>query len=150
MTIEERLMSDLKDAMRAGAEGERRKRTIRMARAALKNVEIELRHPLSDEEAVTVLRKQVKQRRDSIEEFTKGKREDLAQVEREEIAVLEMYLPKEMTAEEIDAAVREAISETGAHGTGEIGKVMPLLMTRLKGKADGRLINQIVRRRLEG
>ncbi|HUS17971.1 MAG TPA: GatB/YqeY domain-containing protein [Chloroflexia bacterium] len=150
MTIEERLMNDLKDAMRAGAEGERRKSTIRMARAALKNAQIELQHPLSDDEAITVLQRQVKQRRDSIDEYEKAHREDLAQIEREEIAVLQAYLPQQMSADDVAAVVRATIAETGAQSLADLSKVMPVLMTRLKDKAEGRLINQIVRQQLQG
>ena len=97
-----------------------------------------------------MLQRQVKQRRDSIAEYEKAHREDLAQIERDEIAVLQAYLPQQMSADEIAAVVRATIAETGAHGPGDLSKVMPVLMARLKGKAEGRLINQIVRQQLEG
>lgn len=150
MTIEERLMNDLKDAMRAGSAGELRKSTIRMARAAIHNTQIALQHPLSEEEVIAVLQREVKQRRDAVEEYVKAHREDRAQIERDEIAVLQQYLPQQMSADEIRAYVDQAIAETGARGPADIGKVMPVLMQRLKGKAEGRLINQLVRQQLEG
>jgi uncharacterized protein YqeY len=150
MTIEERLMEDLKEAMKAGPDGELRKSTIRMARAALKNEQIALGHPLSDEEAIAVLQKQVKQRRDSIEEFQKAGRTDLADKEQGEIAVLQVYLPQQMGEEEIAAVAREIMAQTGASGPADLSKVMPAMMSRLKGKAEGRLINTVVRRLLEG
>ncbi|HMA34547.1 MAG TPA: GatB/YqeY domain-containing protein [Chloroflexia bacterium] len=150
MTIEARLLQDLPDAMRAGAAGERRKATIRLARAAIKNAQIAAGQPLSDDEVVAVLQREVKQRRDSIEEYTKGHREDLAQIEREEIAILQQYLPQQMSADEIRVVVQEIITATGAHGLADISKVMPPLMARLKGKAEGRLINQVARQQLEG
>ncbi len=150
MTIEERLMADLKDAMRAGAAGERRKSTIRMARAAIHNMQIALGHPLNDAETIQVLQREVKMRRDAVDEYARVGREDRADLEREEIVILQDYLPAEMTLEEVTAAVREAIAETGATSVAEIGKVMPLLMQRLKGKAEGRLINQVVRQQLGG
>ena len=150
MTIEERLMADLKDAMRAGAAGERRKSTIRMARAAIHNMQIALGHPLNDAETIQVLQREVKMRRDAVDEYARVGREDRADIEREEIVILQDYLPAEMTREEVTAAVREAIAETGATSVAEIGKVMPLLMQRLKGKAEGRLINQVVRQQLGG
>jgi len=150
LTIEERLMGDLKDAMRAGVAGEVRKSTIRMARAALKNSQIALGHPLSEAEVITVLQREVKQRRDSVEEYTKAQRSDLADRESSEITVLQGYLPQQMSEDEIAAVVREVIAETGAHGPGDLSKVMPPLMIRLKGKAEGRLINAVVRRQLEG
>jgi len=150
MSIEERLMNDLKDAMRAGAAGELRKSTIRLARSAIHNAQIAAGHPLSEAEVIVVLQREVKQRRDAIEEYVKAKREDRADIEREEIRILQDYLPQQMSAEEIDVVVREVIAETGARGVADLGKVMPVLMQRLKGKAEGRLINQIVRQQLEG
>jgi uncharacterized protein len=150
MTIEERLMQDMKDAMRAGESGVVRKDTIRMARAAIQNERIALGHTLSEEEMIAVLQRQVKQRRDAVEEYRKVGRADRAEAELAEIAVLQDYLPQQMSADEIAAVVREVIAQTGAQGSAAISKVMPILMGRLKGKAEGRLINQIVRQELEG
>jgi uncharacterized protein YqeY len=150
MSTEERLINDLKDAMRAGAAGEVRKSTIRMARSAIHNAQIALGHPLNEEEVTAVLQREVKQRRDSVEEFTKAGRPDRAAMEEAEITVLQQYLPQQMSPAEVTAVVREAIAASGATSVADIGKVMPRLMGQLKGKAEGRLINQIVRQELGG
>ncbi len=150
MTIEERLMADLKEAMKAGASGERRKSTIRMVRSATHNAQIELGRPLTDAEVEDLLRRQVKQRRDSIDAFRQGGREDLAQIEQEEIAVIQQYLPQQMSAEDVTVVAREIIAATGAQSMTDIGKVMPVIMERLKGQAEGRTINQVVRQLLSG
>ena len=144
-TLEERLLADLKDAMRAGPAGEHRRETIRYVRAAIKNAEIDLHRPLTDAEIEDLLRKQIKQRRDSIEAFEQGGRPDLAARELEEIALIQPYLPQQMSADEVRAEAAAVIAATGAHGPGDLGKVMPVVMTRLKGRAEGRTINQVVR-----
>jgi uncharacterized protein YqeY len=150
MTIEERLMADLKEAMKAGPSAERRKSTIRMVRAAIHNSQIDLGRPLTDAEVEDLLRRQVKQRRDSIDAFRQGGREELAQTEQEEIDVIQQYLPQQMSAEEVTVVAREIIAATGAQSLADIGKVMPVIMERLKGRAEGRTINQVVRQLLSG
>ena len=148
--LDERLMSDLKDAMRAGAAGERRRETIRFLRSATHNVQIDLGRPLTEAEIEDVLRKQVKQRRDSIEAFTQGGRPELAQKEQEEIDIISVYLPQQMDEAAVEAVAREVIAATGAESLVDLNKVMPVLMGRLKGQAEGRLINAVVRRLLAG
>lgn len=143
MSLSERLMADLKDSMRNGQDI--RKSTIRMARSAIHNEEIEKRRPLTDEEVLGVLSRQVKQRRESIEEFTKGNRMDLVAKEQEEMDIILDYLPQQLSREEIAAAASEAIQEVGAQGAGDFGKVMSRLAPRLKGRADGRQIGEVVR-----
>ena len=110
----------------------------------VQNREIELSHPASDDEAAEVLRRGVKRRRESVEAYTKGGRNDLAATEQAEIKILEEYLPAAVPPEEIRAAVREAI----AGGAADMGKVMGVVMPRFKGRADGKVINQIVREEL--
>jgi uncharacterized protein YqeY len=146
MTLKDQLMRDLQDAMRSG--DELRKQTIRMARAAIKNTEIERMAELDDEGVQNVLRKEIKQRRESAEEYERGKRMDLADKERAEAAMLEAYLPQQLSEEEIEAEVRSIISGLGASGPRDISKVMPAAMSRMKGKADGRLVNRVVTRLL--
>lgn len=146
MTLKDQLMHDLQDAMRSG--DELRKQTIRMARAAIKNTEIERMAELDDEGVQNVLRKEIKQRRESAEEYERGKRMDLADKERAEAAMLEAYLPQQLSEEEIEVEVRSLISELGASGPRDISKVMPAAMSRMKGKADGRLVNRVVTRLL--
>lgn len=148
MGLETRIEQDLKDAMRA--KDEPRKRTLRLLRAALKNASIEAGGPLDEAGVTAVLQKQAKQRRDAIGEFEKGGREDLAAGEREELAILEGYLPEMMDADEVEAVAREAIAQVGAEGPGDMGSVMGPLMGRLQGRADGRLVSDTVRRLLAG
>ena len=148
MTLKTRLMEDLKRAMREGDEV--RKSTIRMVRAAIVNAEKEAGKPLDDEGVIAVLQREVKRRRDAIAAFEQGGREDLAAKERAELAVLEAYLPRMLTPQEIEAAAKEVIAEVGAKGMGDMGPVMRTLMGRLKGRADGRQVSEIVRRLLAG
>jgi uncharacterized protein YqeY len=139
MTLKDQLMEDLKDAMRS--RDELRKQTIRMARAAIKNAEINKMAELDDAGVQDVLRKEIKQRRESADEYEKGKRMDLADKERAEAAMLEAYLPAQMSSEDIEAEVRSIIAETGSK---EVSKVMPLAIQRMRGRADGRAVNQVV------
>ncbi|HZT68687.1 MAG TPA: GatB/YqeY domain-containing protein [Terriglobia bacterium] len=149
MTIAEKVEKDLVTAMKAREE--LRLSVLRMAKTALKNKQVELGKPLTDDQALAVLRTLVKQRRDSIEQFRKGGREDLATKEEAEAAILQSYLPAEATDEEIGAAVAAAIAETGASGPQDLGKVMKAAMAKLAGKnADGKRVNQMVRARLGG
>jgi uncharacterized protein YqeY len=143
MSLEERLMADLKEAMRNREEI--RVSAIRMVRAALANETIDKRRPLTEDEAVAVLSRQVKQRRESIEAFTAGNRPDLVAREQHELDVLVAYMPQQLTRDEIDAAARAVIQEIGATGQNDFGKVMSRLAPSLKGKADGKVIGEVVR-----
>lgn len=136
------LREDLKDAMRAGQTVQRD--TIRLLEAAIKNAEIERRAPLDDADVPAIIRKQVRQREDSIEQFQAGNRQDLADIERAEIEVLTAYLPAQMDRDAITAAAQAVIDRTGAAGPGDKGKVMGPLMAELRGRADGRLVNEVV------
>ena len=149
MTIVEQVEKDLVTAMKAREE--LRLSVLRMMKTALKNKQVELSKPLGDEEAVAVLRTLLKQRRDSVEQFRKGGREDLAGKEEAEIEVVQAYLPAAAGDEEIEAAVAAAIAETGAAGAKELGKVMKAAMARLAGKnADGKRVSEIARKKLGG
>lgn len=147
-TLKEKIQADLADAMRNREEI--RKSALRMLIAAIKNTEIDQGKTLDDDAVVTVIQKQVKQRRESIIEFQKGNRMDLVERESAEAKVLEGYLPEQATPEEIEAAAVKVIAETGASGPRDIGKVMPVLTRQFAGRADGRAINEIVRRHLGG
>jgi uncharacterized protein YqeY len=127
-----------------------RLQTLRFVRAALENKRIDKRGPLTDEDVIGVLANQAKQRRDSIEQFRAGKREDLAAKETAELAVIEEFLPQAMSEAEVREAVRAAIAETAAASPKDMGKVMAALMPRVKGRADGKLVNQLVRDLLAG
>ncbi|OLE52375.1 MAG: glutamyl-tRNA amidotransferase [Acidobacteria bacterium 13_1_20CM_3_53_8] len=147
MSLNEQITSDLTDSMKA--KDAARTSTLRMVKAAMKNREIEKGGELSDDEMTKLLQSLVKQRRDSIEQYEKGNRQDLADKERAEIAVIESYLPQAATREEIEKAVGEAIAETGASGMREMGAVMKNVQGRLAGRsADNRMISEIVKSRL--
>ena len=142
-SLRERLRDDLKTAMRA--RDAVRRDTIRLVEAAVKNAEIEKRGvELSDQDVQAILQRQVKQRQDSIEQYEQADRSDLADIERAEIAVIEAYLPQQMSREEIETAARATIDQLGASGPGDRGKVMGRLMSQLRGQADGATVNAVV------
>lgn len=122
-----------------------RRDVIRMAQNAVKQIEIDERRTLSAEEAVAVLQKEVKKRRESIDEARKAGRADIADDETAQLAVLEAFLPQQMSREQIELLVREAIRETGAASAKDMGKLMGALMPKVRGLADGKLVNEVVR-----
>ena len=140
--LNERLMADLKEAMRA--RDEVRVSAIRMTRAAITNASIEKGRPLTDDEVMGVLSRQIKQRRESIEQFTRGNRLDLVAREQKELDVLLSYMPQQMSRDEIAEAARACIREVGAKGPGDFGKVMSKLASQLKGRADGRVVSEVL------
>jgi len=154
MSLKDQLNADLRDAMRAN--DDTRRTTLRLLLTAVRNAEIPpeqkdadasagpQRLELSDEDVLNVVRKEVKQRRDSIEAYTKANRPDLSSVEEAELAVLITYLPPQMSPADIEAAAREVIARVGATGPADKGRVMPVLMNELRGKADGSQINAAV------
>lgn len=148
MTLSERLEAEMRDAMRA--RDERRTQTLRMAMAAAHNQQIARGRALTDDEVVEVLTKQVKQRRESIEMYRDAGREDRAEAEEAEAAILAEFLPAQLGPDEVESLAREAIAETGATGPGDLGRVMGALSPRTKGRADGRLVSDTVRRLLGG
>jgi len=148
MSLKDRLTDDLKQAMRQG--DERRKSTIRLVRAAITNAEIERGEELSDDEVLAIIAKEAKQRRESVTEFARGGRQDLVDQEEEELQILLSYLPAQMSRDEIEAAARQVIAEVGATSMAQMGEVMRRLMPQLKGKADGSLVNQVVKEILTG
>ncbi|MFZ1219861.1 MAG: GatB/YqeY domain-containing protein [Chthoniobacterales bacterium] len=150
MTLQERVDSDLKDAMRAKDAG--RLGVLRMLKSALKYAAIEKSADaqLDDAEAAQVIRKQVKQRQDSIDSFEKGGRPELAAKEKEELQLLNAYLPKAMEADELTALVRETIAETGATSRAQMGAVMKALQAKVAGRADGKALSQEVSKQLSG
>ncbi|MBV9080431.1 MAG: GatB/YqeY domain-containing protein [Elusimicrobia bacterium] len=144
--LTDRVRGDLTEAMKA----QQRERTssLRMLQAALKNEQIQAGHPLSDEEAMAVIRKAVKQRQDSIEQYNNANRPDLAAKEKAEIEIIRAYLPPELTEAELEAGVREIVASTGATSKKDIVKVMKEATARFKGRADGRRIQEIAARLL--
>ena len=141
-TLKQKLTDDLKQAMRDGDTVKRS--VIRLTMAAIKNAEIARQTTLEDADILGVIAKEVRQRKESIEAFKQGDRPDLAAKEEAEMAVLEQYLPQQMTREEIIAEARRVIDQVGAQGLSDKGKVMPQLIAQLKGRADGREINEVV------
>jgi uncharacterized protein YqeY len=147
MTLQERIDADLKDAMRAKDAG--RLGVLRMLKSALKYAAIEKSDASLDDVAATqVIRKQVKQRQDSIESFEKGGRPELAAKEKEELEMLNAYLPKGMNAEELATMVRETIAEIGATSKAQMGAVMKAMQTKAAGRADGKTLSAEVQRQL--
>jgi uncharacterized protein len=137
------LNSALKEAMKS--KDELRISVIRMMKASLKNKEIEMMGSLTDDNILSVLATMSKQRRESVEQYTNAGRTDLAERESKEIEIIQSYLPKQLSAEEIDALIRSAISESGAASANDMGKVMKVLMPKVKGVADGKIVNQRVK-----
>jgi uncharacterized protein YqeY len=149
MSLGDQIITDMTAAMKA--KDAARTSTLRMLKAAIVNRQIEKGGELDDEELMKLLRSQAKQRRDSVEQYEKGGRQDLVDKELAEIAVIEGYLPQAASQEEIDKAVAAAIAETGATSMKEMGAVMKAVMPRLAGKnADGRAVSETVKARLSG
>jgi uncharacterized protein YqeY len=146
MALTEQIRADLTAAMKAQEKD--RLSTLRMLQSALKNEQINLGHELSDEEAMTVIRKAVKQRQDSIEQYSNAGRTELADKERAEMDLLKTYLPPELSEEELESGLREIIASTGAQSKKDMGKVMKEATARYKGRADGKKIQEVVQRLL--
>ena len=146
--LRDKVADDMRDAMKSRESA--RVATLRMLMAAVKNAEVEKRHELSDDEVLEVVTRESKRRRESIEAFGKGGRDDLVAKESAELAVLESYLPERMSDEELAALVDATISETGASSPKQMGDVMKALMPKLKGRADGSKVSALVRSRLGG
>lgn len=162
MTLKEKINQDFKEAFKA--KEEKRVSVLRMLNSSIKNKELEKRMKLTktiteeaelqkqcqlnDEETLAVLGTEAKRRKDSIEQFNQGGRPELAAAEEEELKILSAYLPEQMGEEEVRKLVKEAVAESGAAGAADLGKVMKVLMPRVKGKADGGLVNQIVKEEL--
>jgi uncharacterized protein len=144
--LSDQVRADLTESMKARSA--ERTSVLRMLQAAIKNEQINVQHELSDEEVMTVIRKAVKQRHDSIEQYTKGNRADLAAKEQSELEILKTYMPPELTDEEIESGVREIIASTGAQSKKDMGKVMKEATARFKGRVDGKKIQEIVQRLL--
>lgn len=146
MSLKETITEDMKSAMKAGDKD--RLKTVRLILAAIKQIEVDTRAELDDAAVLTVLTKMVKQRRDSVDQFEKGNREDLAAIERAEIAILNEYLPEQLSAAELAALVDETIRATGADGIRDMGKVMGQIKSKVAGRADMGALGALVKQRL--
>ncbi len=145
MSIKDKLTEDMKQAMKDKEAGKLRLSVIRMVRASIKNVEIDKKKELAEEEVLDVLAKEVKMRRDSIDEFKKGNRPDLVETIEREIDILMQYLPEQLSEQEVRVLVAEAVKAAQAANAKDMGKVMAVLMPKVKGRADGKLVNSVVR-----
>ena len=148
MSLKEQLTSDMKEAMKAHDKD--RLAVIRMVRGAIRQQEIDGKKELNDDDVIAVISKEVKMRKDSIDEFSKGGRDDLVAKTQAEIEVLMPYLPQQLSEAEVKALVEEAVAATKAAMPKDMGKVMGVLMPKVKGRADGKMVNTIVRSMLQG
>ncbi|MEJ2232325.1 MAG: GatB/YqeY domain-containing protein [Syntrophobacterales bacterium] len=148
MSLQEEISAALKDAMRARDEA--KMSTLRLVLTAIKNREKEARNLLEDQEVISVITSQIKQRRESIEQYRKAGREDLAQTEENELHILQGYMPEQVSEEEISNTLDEIIAEVGAVSMKDMGKVMKAAMAKLAGKAEGGAINAMVKAKLSG
>ncbi len=144
MSLKEQLLEDMKNAMKD--KDTVRKNTIQMARAAVLQIEKDNRITLDDDGIIDVIAKEVKKRRDVLPEYEKSGRQDLVDGLKAEIDVLLKYLPQQLTEEELEVLVRQAVDETGAVSVRDMGKVMQAVMPKVKGRADGKMINMIVKK----
>lgn len=147
MSLLKKLDENLKTAMKAS--DNLKVSVLRMAKAAIKNKQIELNHELSDEEIISVFSTLAKQRRESIDLFEKGGRDDLAEKEKKELSILQSYLPQQLSIAEIENIISKAILDSGATSLKDIGKVMRLVMPAVKGVADGKIVNEKVKELLQ-
>lgn len=146
MSLKDRLMADMKTAMKAR---QKEKLTvIRSMRSAIRQAEIDGKTELNDDGVISIISKELKMRQDSLAEFQKGGRDDLVAKTKEEIAVIMPYLPEQLSEDAIKALVKDAVTKTGASSPKDMGKIMKLIMPEVKGKADGKLVNSIVREML--
>ncbi|AIQ25554.1 aspartyl-tRNA amidotransferase [Paenibacillus sp. VTT E-133280] len=147
MNLSERLNEDMKQAMKS--KDKFTLSTIRMVRSTIKYLEIDLKRTLDDNEVLDILSREIKQRKDALQEFESAGRDELAASTKAEIEIIIKYLPEQLSEEEIKAIVQQTIQETGASSKSEMGKVMSALMPKVKGRADGKLVNQAVQQFLQ-
>lgn len=147
MNLSEKLNEDMKQAMKN--RDKFRLSVIRLIRSSIKNVEIDLKRELDDQEVIEVLNRELKQRKDSLQDFEKANREDLAETVKAEIAIVSEYLPEQLSEDEIKQIVQDTILEVGASSKSEMGKVMGALMPKVKGRADGKMVNRWVQQLLQ-
>ena len=146
MSLKDKLMEDLKDAMKN--KNEVKKNTITMIRAAIKQIEVDKRVELEDNDVIDIISKEAKKRKDALAEFEKAGREDLINQTNEELAIIKAYLPEELSEEELTQIIEDTIKEVGAETMKDMGKVMQAVKTKTAGRADGKTINEIVKAKL--
>jgi uncharacterized protein len=141
--LKEKLQQDIKDALKSG--DSKKRMVLGMVLSAIKNKEIEKRSELGDDDTISVIASEIKKRKDSVEQFEKGGRPELAEGERKESEILMAYMPEQMSDEEVKDEVKKAISSTGASGPKDMGKVIGAVMAKIKGKADGQIVSNLVK-----
>jgi len=146
MSLKEKLMEDLKDAMKN--HNEVKKNTVTMIRASIKQIEVDKRVELEDNEIIDIISKEAKKRKDALAEFEKAGREDLIAQTNEELVIIKEYLPEELSIEELTSIIEETIKEVGAETMKDMGKVMQAVKAKTAGRADGKTINEIVKSKL--
>jgi len=144
MSLKERLKQDLLTAMKAKDSFKRD--VIRFLNSSIKQIEVDERRELSDEEIIKIIQKSVKQREDAIRQFEEASRDELIEKEKKELEILSSYLPKQLSDEELESIVKEVINEVGAKSMADIGKVMGVAIKKTQGRADGKRINEIVKK----
>ena len=147
MTLKQKLQEDLKTSMKN--KDTLRKSVITLIRSSIKQVEVDKRIELNDDDVIDIISKQLKQRNDSLEQFLDARREDLVEETRSEIEVLKEYLPQQLSEEELNEIVKQTISEVGATSMKDMGKIMSAIKPKTKGRADGKLINKLVKENLQ-
>jgi len=146
MSLKDKLMEDLKDAMKN--HDEVKKNTVTMIRAAIKQIEVDKKVVLEDNDIIDIISKEAKKRKDALAEFEKAGREDLIAQTNEELAIIKNYLPEELSEEELTSIIEETIKEVGAETMKDMGRVMQAVKAKTAGRADGRVINEIVKQKL--
>lgn len=149
MSLKETLVADMKEAMKAKEAGKLKLSVIRLVKAAIQNEEIDKGHELNDEDIIEVMGRELKKRKDVLPDYQKSGRDDAVHQLQEEMAILQTYLPQQLTEEEIRQVVQEAIKQTGAQSQKDMGKVMKEVIQRTKGRADGKIVNNLVKELLE-
>lgn len=147
MSLKERLAADLKEAMKN--KDQLRKNVITLIRSDIKQIEVDKRVELEEQDIIEIISRQLKQRKDALDEFHKGGRQDLVEQTEQEVHYLLQYLPEQLSEEEITNIVKETISELGANSIKEMGKVMAAVIPKVKGRADGKMVNQAVKQQLQ-
>lgn len=148
MNLKDQLFQDLKVAMKAG--DKTRLGVIRLLRAKIGEMEIAKKRDLTDDELLSVLTSAVKQRKESISQYEQGNRQDLVEKEQAELEIIQKYLPEQLSEDKVKSIIADAIAETGAQSMQDLGQVMKIVMGRVKGQADGKMVNQLVRESLQG
>lgn len=145
MSLKDKITTDMKEALKGGEQGKLKLSTLRLLLSEIKNGEIAKKKELSDEEIVGVVSKEIKKRKEAVEQYQKGNRPELAAKEKKEAKILQEYLPEQLSDDELKTIIQETIEEMGVSGLGEMGKVMGAVMSKVKGRAEGSRVSEVVK-----